>query len=144
MSNSLSYHVSAGSSLPSSKYTMVHIPGVPSREALEAMGHAVVLFAQLEHYLMVIYKRVTNGSLPDILDQRGKDSLGGLLNGITNRGDKDFVGLIKLAESNAILQSVEGQLRKASEFVEVRKKYLPRNTYMGASPPKHPVTHGCF
>jgi len=117
--------VSVRSSLVSNNPRLVLIPDVPSGEVLEAIGHAVVLFAQLEHYLKVIYKRAIGGSLPDILDQRSEDSLGGLLNGVTNRGkDKDFVGLQKLVDDNATLRSVKDQLKKASECARVRKKYL--------------------
>ena len=56
---------------------MVIIPSFPSSKVLEVMGRAVVLFAQLEYYLIVIYKRtVPSALLPDIIEKRGEDSLG--------------------------------------------------------------------
>jgi hypothetical protein len=105
---------------------MVSIPGFPSTEVLEAMGRAVVLFAQLEYCLIVVYKRALPGtSLPEFIEQRGEDSLGGLLNGVTNRGDaRNFEGLLKIADQNHLLRTVKPQLEQASELTQVRKKYV--------------------
>jgi len=123
MDDSLRHEVSIRSSL-SDKPLTVFIPDIPSREVLEAIGHVVVLFAQLEHYLKVIYKRATGGSLPDILDERGEDSLGGLLRGVTNRGDKNFDGLLKISEHHSLLRLVTPQLQKAYQLVPIRKRYV--------------------
>ena len=105
---------------------MVIIPSFPSSKVLEVMGRAVVLFAQLEYYLIVIYKRtVPSALLPDIIEKRGEDSLGGLLNGVTNRGKRNFKGLIQTAsEDNESLLSVMPQLKKACDLAHVRKKYM--------------------
>lgn len=90
MTDSRANEVSALPSLGGShEPPMAVIPSFPSREVLEAMGRAVVLFAQLEYYLIVIYKRAVPGALlPDIIANRGEDSLGSLLKGVTNRGIK--------------------------------------------------------
>jgi hypothetical protein len=128
MTDSRANEVSALPSLgESQEWPMVIIPSFPSSKALEVMGRAVVLFAQFEYYLIVIYKRAVPGALlPNIIEKRGKDSLGALLNGVRNRGsEKDFKGLIKTAtEGNESLLSIMPQLEKARGLAQVRKKYM--------------------
>jgi len=117
--------VSALPSVQSSNQQMVFIPSIPSQEVLEVMGRAVFLFAQLEYYLAVMYKRAVPGaSLPEIIEQRQEDSLGSLLNGVTERGGKkNFQGLLKIS-GNAMLDSVMPQLKKTNELLQIRKRYV--------------------
>ena len=126
MSDPAGFEVSARPLVASDRPPMVFIPAMPSGVVLEGVGRAVASFAQLEYYLIVIYKRVVEGaSLPEVIDKRGGDSLGALLNGVTNRGiDNNFEGLLKIADSNPQLGLVNTQLRKAVELAKVRKKYL--------------------
>ena len=104
---------------------LVHLDKLPSTDVLEALGKAVFFFSLLEYYLKVIYKRAIPGaSLPDILEQRGEDSLGGLINGVTNRGDDNFDGLLKIAKKNPLLALIRSQLVDAEALARVRKKYV--------------------
>ena len=85
MADSRPYEVSAPPLTTADKSSMVLLASIPSREVLEVVGRAALLFAQLEYYLIVVYKRALPGAtLPDIIEQRGEDSLGSLLNGVTN------------------------------------------------------------
>ena len=105
----------------------VRLPDIPPPTILQALGRAVVLFAQLEYQLIMAYKRATPGAtLPAAIEERGGDSLGGLLNGVSGRGDEgNFKGLRKLAEEgNAKLQAVKAELDRASDVIQTRKRYL--------------------
>ena len=61
-----SFEVSAGSLLdtrqPARDYQMAKL-ALPSKEVLQEIGRAVVLFGQLEHLLKIIYKRTGQNPL---------------------------------------------------------------------------------
>lgn len=126
---SIKFYTSTTSNIPTNQPSVQFINQLdePPLEILSELGRTVFLFAQLEYYLLVVFKRAIPGaSLPEVIDQRGGDSLGALLNGVTNRGEeKAFDGLRRIAEGrNETLRSIKAQLDRADALVAVRRKYV--------------------
>jgi hypothetical protein len=105
-------------------HQIVTLLALPSEAVVREIGRAVFLFAQLEYFLIMIYKRATGATLPKVLEERSGDSLGGLLNGVRERGAKNFDGLRKIAQENAKLGSVLEQLNQANDLLPIRKQYV--------------------
>ena len=96
---------------------------LPSKDSLQEIGRAVIRYAQLEHLLKVVYKR-TEQDMPLAAVLKLKFSLGSLLNGATEWGErKIFAGLIKVAEKNTRLHSILDQLKQAQGLCTTRNKY---------------------
>jgi hypothetical protein len=110
-----------------SSHQIVSLLVLPSEAVVREIGRAVILFAQLEHFLKVIYKRAIPGAtLPEVLEERSGDSLGSLLNGVRDRGEaKNFDGLRLIAKRNdSRLASIRELLTQADALLKVRKKYV--------------------
>lgn len=89
MTDSRLHEISALPLRPVDESPMVFIPSGSLKGCLGGPRTRALLSAQLEYYLIVVYKRALPGAmLPAIIEQRGEDSLGGLLKGIRNRGHK--------------------------------------------------------
>ena len=107
----------------------IDIPSLPSAHVLQEIGKAIVLFSQVEHYLLVAYKRAKKGAkLPDIVKKRGRDPLGGLLHGVSSgKGKKKpkFKGLLHLRYPR--LRLIRPQLEQvAYKLLPTRNRYVHR------------------
>jgi hypothetical protein len=95
---------------------------LPSDDVLLAVGRAFVRAGQVEYLLKIIHSRTSDTPMAEAVKLRG--SLGGLLTGFYQQGEKIFAGLLTSAKRDPELASAANQLDQLNELVPTRNKYV--------------------